>query len=382
MNYTLNEKTVLTFPVPTHKENVIYYDSKLPCFGVKVTKSGKRTFILRKRFNGIDRKIKIGDIGNWTVAAAREEARELMVKGDKGIDPQLQRYDERNAPTFAALWKVYSTEILSTKAERNRNDQESMYRTYIEPEFRNKRVKDIGMLDIQRLHRIITESGKSYRANRILEVMKSCMNLANRLEWREGNPCSGIKKNLEQPRHRYLTDDEIKRLKVALDSHVNQRFADIVRLLLLTGSRRGEVLSATWDQFDLDKAVWTKPSAHTKQRREHRVPLSPSTVNLLQEIRRMTNSIYVFPQDGNPESHVVDIKKFWRAILMSAEIENFRIHDLRHAYASVLVSAGMSLSIIGGLLGHTQAATTMRYAHLMDHPLRNATNKAADLIGL
>ncbi len=160
MNYLLNEKTVLALPVPSDKENVIYYDSKLSCFGVKVTKSGKRTFIVRKRFNGVDRKIKIGELGTWSVALAREEARELIVKGDKGIDPHLEKYDERNAPQFSALWKIYSTEILSTKEARNRSDQESMYRTYIEPEFKNKRVKDIEMLDIQRLHRKITESGK------------------------------------------------------------------------------------------------------------------------------------------------------------------------------------------------------------------------------
>lgn len=110
-------------------------------------------------------------------------------------------------------------------------------------------------------------------------------------------------------------------------------------------------------------------------------PISTATVALLTEIRKTTNSNFLFPQEENPEAHTVDIKKFWASLLKRAEISNFRVHDLRHNFASVLVSKGLSLPIIGQLLGHTQTATTARYAHLMTDPLREATNKAAEEMG-
>jgi integrase len=145
-------------------------------------------------------------------------------------------------------------------------------------------------------------------------------------------------------------------------------------MLILTGARRGEVLSATWDQFDLQAGVWVKPSAHTKQKREYRVPLSAPMLALLTEMREEAETTYLFPaRDG--KSPLGDIKKSWAAICSTAGIRRLRIHDLRHSYASQLASAGLSLSVIEALLGHTQAQTTQRYAHLLDAPLRAATER-------
>lgn len=382
MKIALTAKNILTLPAPLNKPCEIYFDHRMPGFGLKITKADHRTFILRRRFNGTDRTLKIGDVGSWTIEMAREYARELVVKGDKGIDPQIEKYDERNAPRIADLWQDYQKEILSTKAARAQVDQAIMYRKDIGPSLGNIRVKDIDHADCMKLHRKITDSGRKARANRVLEVVRSMLNFAVKLKMRPDNPAIGFTKNPLQPRHRYLDDQELQRLKASLDGAWNQKSADVIRLLLLTGARKGEVLSATWNQFDLSQAVWVKPSAHTKQRREHRVPLSPPAVALLQKIRQRTNSRYVFPQDDDPERHMTDIKKFWATILRISNIQNLRIHDLRHSYASFLVSAGLSFPIIGALLGHTQAQTTHRYAHLHDAPLRDATDKAAQIINL
>ncbi len=159
--------------------------------------------------------------------------------------------------------------------------------------------------------------------------------------------------------------------------------ADAIRLLMLTGARRSEVLSATWDAFDLDAGVWTKPSSHTKQKKPHRVPLSPPALQLLQKIRAREkhSSGYIFPSRARSKHpHLTELKKSWNRICQLAEIEGVRIHDLRHTYASILVSGGASLPIIGALLGHTQVQTTHRYAHLMDNPLREATTQVAAII--
>ena len=135
------------------------------------------------------------------------------------------------------------------------------------------------------------------------------------------------------------------------------------------------MLSATWDQFDLDAGYWVKPAASVIQKRLHRVSLSQPALDLLHEMRGNARSErFLFP-GKNADGPVADIKKSWGTICAKAQIEGVRLHDLRHTYASLLASAGQSLPIIGALLGHTQAQTTQRYAHLLDDPLRAATEK-------
>lgn len=153
--------------------------------------------------------------------------------------------------------------------------------------------------------------------------------------------------------------------------------AYVFKLLLLTGARKNEIMTATWDQFDLEKGIWCKPSPMTKQKKEY-LPLSDKAVEVLNQLQNLSHSKanYLFPGrvEGEP---LKEIKTFWKTVTKQANLENVRIHDLRHTHASHLVSSGLSLSIVGKLLGHTQASTTQRYAHLADEPLR----QAAELFG-
>jgi len=207
---------------------------------------------------------------------------------------------------------------------------------------------------------------------------------------RSDNPTQGVERNNEERRYRYLSGDELCRLTDALATHSSQSAANAIRLLLLTGARRGEVLSATWDQFDLEIGTWTKPSSHTKQKREHRVPLSAPVRQLLAEMREAANnrhahwqppeaSPYLFPARSGDGS-MADLKSSWTAICRTANLQGLRLHDLRHTYASVLAGAGFSLPLIGALLGHTQSQTTARYSHLADDPLRAATERAGAIV--
>jgi integrase len=138
-------------------------------------------------------------------------------------------------------------------------------------------------------------------------------------------------------------------------------------------------MRSEWDQFDLGAGTWTKPASTTKQAKLHRVPLSAPALQLLAEMRsKPVGSSYLFPGvNGGPQR---DLKKFWASVCRAAKIEGARVHDLRHTYASVLASSGLSLPVIGALLGHSQAATTHRYAHLLDDPLRTATERAGAVI--
>jgi hypothetical protein len=150
---------------------------------------------------------------------------------------------------------------------------------------------------------------------------------------------------------------------------------------MLTGARRGEVLNARWEQFDLDGAVWTKPAATTKQRRLHRTPVSGAVVALLRTIRRRLppDCQWVFPGDA-PGKPMQEIKRFWDDVRAKTDLPGVRVHDLRHTFASLLVSGGMSLPMIGKLLGHTQVQTTARYAHLFDDPLRVGLEQVGDML--
>ena len=139
---------------------------------------------------------------------------------------------------------------------------------------------------------------------------------------------------------------------------------------MVTGARKSEVLLATWDQFDLDRGVWTKPSHNTKEKRIEHVPLNDQAIAFLKLLPR--EGEYLFP--GRMGAHLTDLRFAWAAIRKDTELQDVHIHDLRHTFASHLVSRGASLPIVGRLLGHSQTQTTARYAHLADSPLREASN--------
>ena len=356
------------------KPYVIHYDAEVKGFGARVTRSA-RSFVLNYRSHGIQRRLTIGSYPDWTAAAAREEAKRLKRLIDQGHDPMAERHEERAAPTVNDLCERYLAEYATRKRERSQGEDKSLIEQWIRRELGNRKVADIRHVDIERLHRKITAHGTPVRANRTATLLSKMFALAVRWEMRLDNPVRGIDRNTEEKRARYLSGDELRRLTVALAEHPHQQAANVIRLLLLTGSRRSEVLTARWEQFDLQEGVWTKPSSHTKQKREHRVPLSAATRQLLVGIS--SDSEWVFPSRNG--HHLTDIKKSWHSICKAAGITGVRVHDLRHTYASVLASAGLSLPVIGALLGHTQAATTHRYAHLFDDPLRAATERAASI---
>jgi integrase len=212
--------------------------------------------------------------------------------------------------------------------------------------------------------------------------LRKMFNLAIR-PWgvRHDNPAASFHRNVENEREVFLTMDEIGTLAAAIEAHPNRRAADVVRFILLTGARKGEARTARPDQFNLDKAIWTKPAATTKQRKTHRVPLSSTAVAFLRQ--RIASLVdggdWLFPGEveGKP---IEDIRKFWADIQKKTGLPNVRVHDLRHTFASLLISGGASLPIVGKLLGHTQAKTTQRYVHLLDDPVRRSTEAVGDLL--
>ena len=362
---------------PPSKGNRVVFDDRLTGFGVRITAKSNIAFILNYSHKGRERRMTIGQYPTFTVLAARKEAEQLKGQVARGIDPLERRQVDHKAPTVEDMWKRYEAQYLPKLADRSQKDQRTMFTKSILPAIGRKKVEDVTFNDCEALHRKITKD-RPTRANRVIEVLRRNFNLAIKWGWVERNPASGIERNSEPKRERYLSPSEIEALLSALDQHKEKTSCDAIKFILLTGCRRGEALNATWSQFDDDLRIWTKPAATTKQRRLHRVPVASSVTELLKLRRHHSESEYVF--DSGDGTALTDIKRTWSAITKAANIENARIHDLRHTFASIAVSQGQSLPLIGAMLGHTQVQTTARYAHLFDDALVNAADQISRAI--
>jgi len=238
------------------------------------------------------------------------------------------------------------------------------------------------------MHRRITGSGRPVRANRILGICSKMFSLAlvpragETLPWRNaslGNPCKGIERNHEEAKERFFSQAELTAISDAL-ARYRGGAADCVRLIMLTGCRPVEAMKASWEEFDKEPGYWIKPSAHVKQRKTHKLPLNPAAIELIDRLRRKRKGKWVFP-GYKPGEPLALLWRVWDFVRRETGLgKDARLYDLRHTFASVGAGGGLSLPIIGRLLGHTQSRTTQRYAHLADDPLREAADKIGRVI--
>jgi integrase len=365
--------------------NRIVYDDAVSGFGIRVTAAGAKSFILNYRVKGSgrERRITIGGWPNWSVGAARSKARELKRIIDDGGDPLGEIEDQRAAPTMADLIARFEDEHLPRKRLGTVRGYRQILQNHVVPHFGpHVKVSDIRFADCDALHRKITKAGSPYAANRTLAVLGKMFDLAIRWGMRGDNPARHIERNVEVKRKRYMSADELARLTAALAAHPNKQLANIFRLLLLTGARRGEVRSMRWADIDLETGVWTKPASTTKTKLDHVVPLSAPARQLLSEIyaaQRGARSEWVFPSSRG-DGHVIELQLDWVRLCKAAKITGLRTHDLRHSFASQLASGGASLPLIGALLGHTNPNTTHRYAHLFQDPQRAAVERVGAIV--
>jgi integrase len=376
----LTDTAIKQLPAP-EGGNKVAWDDAVRGFGVRVTAGGSRSFILnyRRKLDGKERRITIGSFPDWSVVAAREEAKRLKREIDGGADPIGEQEESRAAPAMADLCARFLEDYVPRKSPATQRDYRQQIATDILPTLGEMKVAAVTFADVDGLHRKISKRAPTH-ANRVAALLSRMFTMAVRWGMRSDNPVKGIERNAEGKRQRYASSAELARLSEALTELPDQGAANAVRLLLLTGARRGEVLAAKWSDFDLEAGVWTKPASTTKQKKTHTVPLSDATRQLLTEMQAQANddAVYLFPARFTP--HRLDIDDAWAALRKAATIPDVRLHDLRHTYASVLASAGLSLPVIGALLGHATPVTTHRYAHLFDDPLRQATERAAAII--
>jgi len=393
----LTEK-VLRDAEPAVGRDYQIFDTDVRGFAVCIYRGGGRAFTLDYRYAGRQRRMTFARWPEWAVTAARERAKELRREIDAGGDPLATRGALREAPRVSDLINRYVEVHLPHLAALNSADQRSMMKKFISPAWSRMLVTEVLAYDVELLLTKVAEGRARpakqrpnnrarklqgakptpVRANRVGEVVRKMFAYAVKWGWREDNPAMGFRRRMETPRERYLSQEEISRLASALDMAKDDRAAGIIRLCMLTGARVGEVRQARFEDFNLEHLSWTKPASTTKQRRVHRVPISDEAAAIVRQRRLavVKGAPWLFPSD-TPGQPVQEIRRFWARLQKEVGIADVRIHDLRHTFASLLVSGGASLEMIGKLLGHSQMQTTQRYAHLMDSPLRAGVGAVA-----
>ena len=356
-----------------------YFDDTLQGFGVRARKSGRKVYFVRHRTRLAQRRVTIGPHGPWTTEAARLEAQRLLGEFASGNDPAAEKAKVKALATIAELGARFIDEYIpnhlktSTQGEYTRT-----IKLFITPRIGKLKIVEVLRSDIATFHHSMREI--PYQANRVIGVLSVMLAQAELWGLRpEGyNPCRGIKKFKEEKRERFLSLQELKKLGEALEAEQLQSpyVAHFFRLLILTGCRLGEIQSLKWDYVDFENSILRLPDSKTGKKT---IYLGAAAVEDLKRIPKVIGNPYVIC--GNIEGQfLADVQAPWQRTRKVAGIEDGRIHDLRHTFASRAVALGQGLPTIGKLLGHTQTQTTARYAHLAaDHSLAAADQVSKSL---
>lgn len=374
----ITDKVVRETPTPIDADQTIVRDTSMQGFALRVTRSGHRSFIMNYTCNGLQRRMTIGSPPAWSVAAARERAKAIRRQVDAGIDPLEEKQMARAEPTLSVVWDRYRNEVLSSRSAKTQANVASIWRRIVLPAIGGKRIASITQSDIERLHRE-TSNQTPTQSNRMLASIQHVFTKCVQWKLSNHNPVKGVERNPEVRRVRFLNPKELETFLEELRRPPITPSSLAIEFLLLTGARSGETFKAKWIEFDLDASIWSKPPTNTKSKKAHRIPLNPQAMRVLKEAKKLAVNEYVFP--GQNGSHLTTVKTRFTRICKNAKIEDFRVHDLRHSYASMLAKDGVPLLTIGHLLGHSQLSTTARYAHLDDESMRLATKLVGEKVG-
>lgn len=428
MSGKLTKKVVEAAPV-TGKSYFIWDagDGAVKGFGCNVTAAGKRSFVAQFRIGSgraaKSKRVTIGTFGTWTVEQARDRARDLIREGEQGIDRQAEDHAARKAAEAARaaeekeqkLARDLRIDRLAARFMREhvrakrKAATDSFYRhiivNYIFPAFKKRDAREITRAEVTKLH--VSLADRPATANRVLSVFSAIYGYAEKVDLLPENirrPTYKVEKFKETAKERFLSIAELERLGVAIRqaetvgipwepnpvgktkhapkaenrfTKIDSEAAAALRLLIFTGARLREILNLEWEFVDLDRGLLRLRDSKT----------GPKTIILNAPARAVLAGLhrrgkYVFPGEGRDgkEQPRTDLKRPWRLVCRAAGLEGVRIHDLRHSFASVGAGDGHGLVIVGKLLGHKRAETTLRYAHLDADPLRKATDAIATRI--
>lgn len=379
---------------PGDRDSFIW-DSELKGFGLKVTPKGKKVYVLQYRFNRVLRRYTIGAHGApWTAEKARKEAIRLLGMVSDGKDPAANKKSDKDAITVSQLCEDYLKDGVNSKSESTLATDKGRITRHIKPLLGRKRVKDLTVNDIKKFMRDVATgktaanvktrkhgrarvTGGEGTANRTAGLLGGILSFAVDGGIRSDNPVHGVKRYPEKRSERFLSPQELAKLGDTLAKAEaegeNKTAINAIRLLILTGCRKSEILTLKWSFVNFETGYLELPTSKTGQKR---VPIGAPALELLATLPRIDGNPYVLPGEKE-KMHLVGLPRAWRRIRKNAGLESVRLHDLRHSFASVGAGAGMGLQVVGKLLGHRHPATTARYAHIADDPAKAAADRIA-----
>jgi integrase len=352
-----------------------YYDLKEKGLILIVSKGGTKTFYLYQKINNRPERIKLGRFPDLSIENARQLAIHNKSMIALGKNPQEEKNKIRSEITFGELFQEFM-ERYSKKHKKSWAYDEREVKKFLSHWF-NRRISQISKQEIQVLHEKIHDVNGLYQANRLLERIRAIYNKAIEWGWEGVNPTVGIKKYKEKSRERFLRSDELPRFFEALAADDNTTVKDYILLSLLTGARKSNVLAMRWEQINFTLGEWHIPE--TKNGEQHRIPLSPVALEILENRRQHKEGDYVFCGTG-VKGHLVDPKKAWQRILKHAGIEDLRLHDLRRTLGSWMAASGATTAMIGKTLAHKSQQATKIYERLDLDPVRVSINAAHEAI--
>jgi integrase len=401
----ISKRTVDALTCPSGRDRTFLWDDAISGFGVAAFPGGKKVYVAQYRKNGRSSRVAIGTHGRLAPDEARSEAKKLLGLAEQGVDIAEQRRQARAVQTFAQISAEFmELHVRPKRKPRTYDSYRTMLKKHVHPAIGSKRIAAVSRGDVVKLHAGL--SGTPGAANRVVELISAVWNWAAKRDIVSftDNPVKGLERNPERKCERFLSSAEFARLGEALEraeksglnydvdlSKATAKHAakpenrvrkidpyamEAIRLLLLTGARLREILHLKWDYIDLERGIVHLPDSKTGRKP---IYLSSAALAILTRLPVQRGNPYVIVggKDNAPRS---DLKKPWAAITKEAGLTGVRLHDLRHSFASVGAGASLGLPILGKLLGHSNPATTQRYAHLDADPMRRAVNTIGELI--
>ncbi len=367
---------------PPGKRKVEYYDDRQTGFMIEVRFTGGKTFYQRYTDDrGRERQMRIGPSSIVSLRLARRKAKQIVAEALLGPDPARRRRELRLVPTLKRFVGERYLPFIQTYKSSWQTD-ETVHRIHVLPRLGSLALDEIKVDAVADLINELRKAGYAAGTiNRAIVILRYIYNLAAR--WKvpgaSENPASGLTAGPEVQRNRFLTEVEARALISSIEVDENRTAANCIMLLLLTGARRNEITFAKWDAVDLKrKKLLVSKSKSGKPRA---VALNPVALELITAIPKVPNCPWIFPSPvtGKPSASLFFP---WSRIRKRAKLEDLRLHDLRHSFASFLANRGVQLYVIQRLLGHLHPKTTQRYAHLTADTLMDAADLVQDAIGV
>ena len=364
------------------------WDSEVKGFSCRIWPSGKKTYMFVYRSPLTQKKIflKVGVHGNITVDEARLEAKKLSGVIASGHDPKVQKQEkileQKQAMLFGAFFDIFKEKYMVTAYKDSGRHNMGLANVHVLPRFAEKKLDEITSRDIKLFLESLAHITTT--ANRCFALLSIMFKKAEEWEYLppKSNPCNGVKKYKENKKQRFLSRPELLKLEESLNQQEREQkgsyyTVNAIRLSLYIGCRKSNILNLQWKDVHLKEHYVHLPDTKTG---ESACPLNKKAYDLLVSLKRQEGNPYVFPGKV-PGKQLKEIKTAWRKILKRASIKGFRVHDLRHSFASLSLSQGVDLYTVSKLLGHKNIATTTRYAHLELEHLKEATNKMSEVFG-